>query len=683
MTSVVLVDTGGTVVEYVTAEEEDPLQEGEGDLEIEGEEEGECEAEEAYEEVQDREEAEDYPAVIVEEVPGARLADEQGYSAQVFVYDDEAYLMQEVGDEQEVETEGEAVEASVHGTSVYCSDKTIEAAEALLRMDSPSCLREDRSLEAFIPPCIVTPDFLHAAMRPDMIAETEVEISTEECCEEEGEVMVTLLEEPEPGHEPVRKRRAGRKPKTHPPVISNSSLDLGIKKKPREGKGSTTYLWEFLLDLLQDKDTCPRYIKWTQREKGIFKLVDSKAVSKLWGKHKNKPDMNYETMGRALRYYYQRGILAKVEGQRLVYQFKDMPKNIVIIDDDKADMPSPDDLMDSETVSYERVPPPSDMLLLQGTELTSSKKPNILRGGNRANVVHATVTVGSKMVPGGGAAMMPRIVSVSGASDESRTQHSHTAIIPTATGPRTVRVAMQVPVVMTTSLGQKISTVAVQQPTGGHTTLLTNTSAGNTNTQQKVVIQTIPTMVPATAENGDKITVQLAKIITIPAHHLAQCHLQTSTGSNQHGAGGSTTGISLLGSPLTVRTLAPLNVGPGTQVMRLTVPTQAQQTLVVSQAGSGAGVMTLSTANQTMTHPRIISGIINGSELVIGSPSAGGVTMEKLKAAGIHIQTVPVTVQYQTNPKTVQNIRSDAVDAEVTIKLATPDVTIKTEEPEC
>uniref|UniRef100_A0A3B3UJ88 ETS-related transcription factor Elf-2-like n=1 Tax=Poecilia latipinna TaxID=48699 RepID=A0A3B3UJ88_9TELE len=522
-----------------------------------------------------------------------------------------------------------AVEASGY-SNVHCSDKTIEAAEALLHMDSPSSLREDRSPEILVKSA---PDFLHAAMRPDVIGETEVEITTEDCCEEdeeedEEEEMVTSLEEPEPDNEPVRKKRAGRKAKAPQSSISNGTPDLSFKKKPREGKGSTTYLWEFLLDLLQDKNTCPRYIKWTQREKGIFKLVDSKAVSKLWGKHKNKPDMNYETMGRALRYYYQRGILAKVEGQRLVYQFKEMPKNIVIIDEDKAEMSSPDDLMSSESQSsYDRVPPPSERLL-HNAELSSPRRPNILRGSNRPIVVQNPAA------------------TVSG---------------PAVMAAATVRVAMQVPVVMT-SLGQKISTVAMQQPAGttvapGPTTLLTNASP-----IAAVVIQTIPTMVPATAENGDKITVQLAKIITIPAHQLTQCQLQASPGANKPNMAASSTGISLLGSPLTVRALAPVNVAPGAQVMRLTVPTQTQpQTLM----------------------PRVIGGVINGSDLVIGGP--GGVTVEKLKAAGVQVQTVqiPLTVQQnQVNPKMVQNIKSEATDTEVVTKLEAPSA-IKTEEPEC
>uniref|UniRef100_A0A452UHM1 Transcription factor Elf N-terminal domain-containing protein n=2 Tax=Ursus TaxID=9639 RepID=A0A452UHM1_URSMA len=56
--------------------------------------------------VENQEESEkvsEYPAVIVEPVPSARL--EQGYAAQVLVYDDETYMMQDVAEEQEVETE--------------------------------------------------------------------------------------------------------------------------------------------------------------------------------------------------------------------------------------------------------------------------------------------------------------------------------------------------------------------------------------------------------------------------------------------------------------------------------------------------------------------------------------------------------------------------------------------------
>lgn len=56
----------------------------------------------------------------------------------------------------------------------------------------------------------MTPDFVHAALRPDMITDTEVEISTEECCEEEEEEeIVSPVEEPEPepDHEHIRKRK--------------------------------------------------------------------------------------------------------------------------------------------------------------------------------------------------------------------------------------------------------------------------------------------------------------------------------------------------------------------------------------------------------------------------------------------------------------------------------------------
>lgn len=186
-------------------------------------------------------------------------------------------------------------------------------------------------------------------------------------------------------------------------------------------------------------------------------------------------------------------------------------------------------------------------------------------------------------------------------------------------------------------------------------------------------------MVPATAENGDKITVQLAKIITIPAHQLAQCQLQTSTGTNKPSVGAAPAGISLLGSPLTVRALAPVNVAP--QVMRLTVPTQAQQqTLVVSQPGgvsSGAGVVTVSTVNAT-AQTRVISGVINGSELVLaGAPATGGVSVEKLTAAGVQVQVQPVPAAVQQN-----QVKVESADAEVVIKLESPDVT-KREEPEC
>uniref|UniRef100_F7EB68 E74 like ETS transcription factor 2 n=1 Tax=Ornithorhynchus anatinus TaxID=9258 RepID=F7EB68_ORNAN len=438
-----------------------------------------------------------------------------------------------------------AVEASVHGSNVHCPDKTIEAAEALLHMESPTSLRDVRSpVEVFVPPCVSTPEFIHAAMRPDVITETVVEVSTEESEPMDASPVPTSPD----SHEPMKKKKVGRKPKSQQSTLSNGSPELGVKKKPREGKGNTTYLWEFLLDLLQDKNTCPRYIKWTQREKGIFKLVDSKAVSKLWGKHKNKPDMNYETMGRALRYYYQRGILAKVEGQRLVYQFKEMPKNIVVIDDDKSEPCNEDFATVADEKSLERVSLSAESFL---------KAASAVRSGKNSSPLNCTRT--EKAVA--------RVVNITspGHDASSRSPTTTSTSVSATPAPRTVRVAMQVPVVMT-SLGQKISTVAVQSVNAG-SPLLTGTSPTAAGTP-KVVIQTIPTVLPASAENGDKITMQPAKIITIPATQLAQCQLQTKAGLAGSGS------INIVGTPVAVRALTPVSLAHGTPLVRLSVPAQ-------------------------------------------------------------------------------------------------------------
>lgn len=67
---------------------------------------------------------------------------------------------------------------------------------------------------------------------------------------------------------------------------------------------SAITLWQFLLQLLLDQSH-KHLICWTSTD-GEFKLLKSEEVAKLWGLRKNKTNMNYDKLSRALRYYYDK-----------------------------------------------------------------------------------------------------------------------------------------------------------------------------------------------------------------------------------------------------------------------------------------------------------------------------------------------------------------------------------------
>ncbi|XP_072514328.1 transcriptional regulator ERG isoform X1 [Salminus brasiliensis] len=78
-------------------------------------------------------------------------------------------------------------------------------------------------------------------------------------------------------------------------------------------------LWQFLLELLSDS-TNSSCITW-EGTNGEFKMTDPDEVARRWGERKSKPNMNYDKLSRALRYYYDKNIMTKVHGKRYAYKF--------------------------------------------------------------------------------------------------------------------------------------------------------------------------------------------------------------------------------------------------------------------------------------------------------------------------------------------------------------------------
>lgn len=444
-----------------------------------------------------------FPAVIVEHIPNADLL--HSYSGLTCVDDPNDLITEnslDVAEEQIIEDDDLTltVEASCHNGDETM--ETIEAAEALLNMDSPDALLDEKRLANIFgtseDELMVTP-ITHVSVTVDGIPEV---------MEIHQNMYQGPMESPPDSPPEQPKRKKGRKPKTTRSESPTTTPNISVKKKSKDGKGNTIYLWEFLLALLQDKATCPKYIKWTQREKGIFKLVDSKAVSKLWGKHKNKPDMNYETMGRALRYYYQRGILAKVEGQRLVYQFKEMPKDLVYIDEE-----------DSSSAEYSGNSHSPVSTTNRNQARASKVAPNAGPRGSATTVVRSPKSSRVKELeePSQQLSLLPsdmlRTISPTHSphpthlyrtvhlmSGQAIPEQGLTCTIQNDTMPsvqtlRTIQSPGQVPVVVSPG-NQQLHTVTLQ--TVPLTTVITSTDPSAPAGSQKYILQAIPSTQPMT-----------------------------------------------------------------------------------------------------------------------------------------------------------------------------------------
>lgn len=129
----------------------------------------------------------------------------------------------------------------------------------------------------------------------------------------------------QPAHNPNKvKRLIGgiHKNNHHNQQIDHSLQVAGAQMASpgnRSGNNGQIQLWQFLLELLTDADS-REWIQWVGTE-GEFKLINPEQVAQLWGQRKNKPTMNYEKLSRALRYYYDGDMIAKVHGKRFVYKF--------------------------------------------------------------------------------------------------------------------------------------------------------------------------------------------------------------------------------------------------------------------------------------------------------------------------------------------------------------------------
>lgn len=160
------------------------------------------------------------------------------------------------------------------------------------------------------------------------------------------EIFHHSLKEKMPQISPDKSRQAIAVFSTEEPLnLSNKPERPAKNTQPSEATGripDCKLLWDYVYQLLSDS-RYEAFIRWEDPNDMIFRVVDPNGLARLWGNHKNRANMTYEKMSRALRHYYKLNIIKKETGQRLLFRFLKTPEEIIQGRSDRAEVPeSPD-----------------------------------------------------------------------------------------------------------------------------------------------------------------------------------------------------------------------------------------------------------------------------------------------------------------------------------------------------
>ncbi|XP_078457751.1 transcription factor ETV6-like isoform X2 [Lampetra planeri] len=131
-------------------------------------------------------------------------------------------------------------------------------------------------------------------------------------------------------------RFAGADSEEQPLNLSHQPQEASSSDQPIGRIADCRLLWDYVYHLLSDY-RYESYIRWEDRELRVFRIVEPNGLAKLWGMHKNRVNMTYEKMSRALRHYYKLNIIKKEPGQKMLFRFLKSPEEIVQSKTDKLE----------------------------------------------------------------------------------------------------------------------------------------------------------------------------------------------------------------------------------------------------------------------------------------------------------------------------------------------------------